>query len=171
MESLLIITGSMGAGKTSVLAEASDILSLRHIVHAAIDMDALGLAHLPSAGGNDSVMCRNLESICGNYAASGVTRLLLARAMEDRAELELCQKIVSAAKATVCRLTAGIATMQQRVRARELGLLQQQYVERVATLDAILDRARLEDFAVINENRSVSDVAKEMLIKAGWIPG
>jgi hypothetical protein len=116
-------------------------------------------------------MCRNLESVCGNYAASGVTRLLLARAMEDRAELELCQSIVSAEKTTVCRLTAGIATMQQRVRERELGLLQQQYVERVATLDAILDRVRLEDFAVINENRSVSDVAKEMLIKAGWIPG
>ena len=159
----------MGAGKTSVLAEASDILSLRHIVHAAIDMDALGLAHLPPAGGNDSVMNRNLESVCGNYAASGVTRLLLARAMEDRAELELCRSIVAAAKTTVCRLTAGIATMQQRVRTRELGLLQQQYVERVATLDAILDRARLEDFAVINENRSINDVAQEMLIKAGWI--
>ena len=50
MESLLIITGTMGAGKTSVLGEASDILALRGIAHAAIDLDALGLAHLPSAG-------------------------------------------------------------------------------------------------------------------------
>ena len=39
--------GSTGAGKTSVLAEASDILALQ-IVHAAVDLDALGLAHLPS---------------------------------------------------------------------------------------------------------------------------
>jgi hypothetical protein len=31
----------MGAGKTAVLAEASDILSLRDIVHAAIDLDVL----------------------------------------------------------------------------------------------------------------------------------
>jgi adenylate kinase len=30
-ESLLIITGTMGAGKTTVLGEASDILALRHI--------------------------------------------------------------------------------------------------------------------------------------------
>ena len=29
----------MGAGKTSVLAEASDILTLRKIPHAAIDLD------------------------------------------------------------------------------------------------------------------------------------
>ncbi|MGZ4896446.1 MAG: hypothetical protein ACXVJ0_08295, partial [Candidatus Angelobacter sp.] len=79
---MLIITGSMGTGKTSVLAEASDILALRHIVHAAIDLDALGLAHLPSAAGNDDAMYRNLKSVCENYASLGVTRLLLARAME-----------------------------------------------------------------------------------------
>jgi len=38
-------------------------------------------------------------------------------------------------------------------------------------LDDILDRARLEDFVVINEGRSIDDVAQEMLIKAGWISG
>ncbi len=31
----------------------------------------------------------------------------------------------------------------------------------------MLDRARLEDFAVSNENRSLTDVALEMLGKAG----
>ena len=166
---MLIITGSMGAGKTSVLAEASDILALRHIVHAAVDLDALGLAHLPSAAGNDGVMYRNLESVCRNYAALGVTRLLLARAVEDRAELERCRSAVSAQNTSVCRLTAGIHTMQQRVKMRESGVLHREYVARVATLDAILDRAKSEDFVVINENRSIDDVAKEMLIRAGWI--
>ena len=169
MESLLIITGSMGAGKSSVLAEASDILALRRIVHAAIDLDALGLAHLPSGADNDGAMYRNLESVCRNYAALGVTRLLLARAMEDRAELELCRSMVSAAKTTICRLTAGIATMQQRVKQRESGVLQSEFVDRVAILDAILDRAHLEDFTIINEGRSLNDVAQEMLMKAGWI--
>ena len=159
----------MGAGKTSVLAEASDIVALRHIVHAAVDLDALRLAHLPSAAGNDDAMYRNLKSVCENYASLGVTRLLLARAMEDRAELELCKSTVSAANTSVCRLTASIAEMQQRVKMRESGVLQREYVARVATLDAILDRAHLEDFVVINENRPLSEVAQEMLSKAGWI--
>ena len=44
-ESLLIITGSMGSGKTSVLGEASDLLAGRHVIHAAIDLDILGLTH------------------------------------------------------------------------------------------------------------------------------
>src|SRR6476661_2598704 len=118
----------MGAGKTSVLAEASDILALRHIVHAAVDLHALGLAHLPSAAANDGAMYRNLEAVCRNYAALGVTRLLLARAMEDRAELELCRSVVAAANTQVCRLTAGMDTMQQRVKMRESGVLQREYV-------------------------------------------
>src|SRR5579859_2099447 len=132
----------MGAGKTSVLAEASDILAMRHIVHAAIDLDALGLAYLPSASGNDSVMYRNLDSVCRNYAALGVTRLLLARAMEDGAELDLCRSAVTAANTQVCRLTAGIDKMQQRVKMGESGALQQEFVDRVTLLDAILDRAK-----------------------------
>jgi hypothetical protein len=109
MESLLIITGTMGAGKTAVLAEASDILGQRQIVHAAIDLDALGLAHLPSvdpASGarSDEVMYDNLRSISSNYAASGVQRFLVARAIEGEAQLRLCRDIIPAVKTVICRL-------------------------------------------------------------------
>jgi hypothetical protein len=168
-ESLLIITGTMGAGKTAVLGEASDILARRQIVHAAIDLDALGLAHLPSAARSDGVMYDNLRSICKNYAALGVRRFLVARAIEDSAQLELCRDIIPAANTVVCRLTASIEAMKRRVTMRDLGILQREYIARVAKLSVILDRARLEDFAVANENRSLTDVALEMLVKAGWI--
>lgn len=160
----------MGAGKTSVLAEASDILTLRQIAHAAIDVDALGLAHLPSGVRNDAVIYGNLRAVCENYAALGVQRFLLARAMEDRDQLELCRDIVPATNTMVCRLTASIATMKQRVKLRETGLSQREYVARVAKLNVILDRVQLEDFAVTNEYRSLTDVALEVLIKAEWIP-
>ena len=168
-ESLLIITGGMGVGKTSVLGEASDVLTLQHIPHAAIDVDALGLAYLPTATGNDEVMYRNLRSVCNNYASLGVTRFLLARALENRAELDLCRGIVSAANTVVCRLTANIETMEQRVKMRESGVLQRAYVARVAELNVILDRARLEDFSLTCENRSLTEIAHEMLVRAGWI--
>ena len=166
---MLIITGAMGAGKTSVLAEASDMLARHHIAHAAIDVDTLGLAYVPTAARNDEVMYRNLRSVCSNYAALGVMRFLLARALENRAELDFCRGVVSAADTAVCRLTASIETMQQRVKMREPGVSQPEYVSRVAALSAILDRARLEDFSVLNENRSLTEVAHEMLIRAGWL--
>ena len=40
------ITGSMGSGKSTTMAEASNLLTFADIEHAAIDLDALGLAHL-----------------------------------------------------------------------------------------------------------------------------
>ncbi len=167
---MLIITGTMGAGKTTVMGEASDLLALRHIAHAAIDLDALGLAHLPSTTSNDDVMYGNLQSICKNYASIGVTRVLVARAIEDRAELERCRSAVSASNTVVCRLAASIETMQRRVNMRESGVSQREYVARVANLNLTLDNAQLEDFIVTSEGRSVTEVAKEMLVRGEWIP-
>jgi predicted ATP-binding protein involved in virulence len=168
-DALLIITGSMGSGKTTVLSEASDILAVRNISHASIDLDALGTAHLPTSVEDNQLMYRNLRSVWENYAQVGLRRLLLARAIEDRAALQCCRDAVSGGKVVICRLTASIKTMQDRVQSRELGALQASYVARVAELNAILDRAHLEDFSLLNENRPVTDVAHEMLVRAGWL--
>lgn len=159
----------MGAGKSAVLGEASDLLALRGIVHAAIDLDGLGLAHLPSAAPNDDVMYENLRSVCGNYAARGVRHFLVARAIENEAQLNRCRGIIPAANTAVCRLVASAETMKRRVEMREAGVSQQDYVARVTKLNAILDDAKLEDFAVVNEDRSLTEVALEMLRKAAWL--
>ncbi len=166
-----MITGTMGAGKTAVMGEASDLLAQRQIVHAAIDLDALGLAYLPSAAPSDAVMYDNLRAVSRNYAALGVERFLVARAIEDDAQLRVCREIIPAANTVVCRLTASLETMKRRVEMRDSGVLQGEYVARVAALNAILDRVRLEDFVVSNEDRDVADVALEMLVRAGWISG
>ena len=60
--------------------------------------------------------------------------------------------------------------MRRRIESREAGISRQEYVARVSELDVILDRSRLVDFSVSNENRPLTDVALEMLVKAGWIP-
>ncbi len=166
---MLIITGTMGAGKTAVMAEASDILAQRGIVHAAIDLDALGLAHLPSAARSDGVMYDNLRSVARNYAALGVERFLVARAIESDAQLRRCRNIIQAANTVVCRLTASIEATKRRVEMRESGIARREYAARVVGLNIILDREQLEDFAVVNENRPLTDVALEMLVKARWI--
>jgi hypothetical protein len=170
-EALLIITGSMGSGKTTIVAEASDILVSRDIAHAAIDLDALGTAYFSLELHGNGLVYRNLKSVWQNYAALGTTRLLLAAALEDCTALECCCAAVSCVRLVVCRLRASSSTMQQRVRVREPGMLQQRFVDRVKELDAILDRAKLEDFAIDNEDRSVTEVAREMLTRAGWLSG
>jgi hypothetical protein len=166
---MLLITGTMGAGKSTVMAEASDLLERERIEHAAIDVDVLGLAYVASTPTNNEAMYANLECICRNYARLGVRRFLLVRAVENREELERCRQAASADTVVVSRLIAGMPTLLARVTRREMGILQAEYVARVETLNAILNRAGLEDFTIVNENRSVTEVAHEMLVRAGWL--
>lgn len=43
------------------------------------------------------------------------------------------------------------------------------YVERVKMLDDALNHARLENFAVANEGRLLTEVANEVLERAHWL--
>src|SRR5439155_17630352 len=101
-----------------------------------------------------------------NYAAAGVTRLWLAEAVESRAELDRIQRAIPDSTVVVCRLKARLETMQQRVSMREPGMLREQFIARVAELEALLDRAQLEDFSLVNDDGSVTDVARELLVRS-----
>jgi hypothetical protein len=57
----------------------------------------------------------------------------------------------------------------EKLTPREMGALQNSFVARVAELNAILNRARLENFALNNENRSVTEIAHEILTRSGWL--
>jgi len=159
----------MGSGKTTVLGEASDLLGAAGVPHAAIDLDWLAMARLPRGVVADRLMFQNLAAVWPNYAALGVERLLIARAVESREQRLQFLAAIPHAEVVIGRLTASLSTMQQRVRLRERGLLQQTLVARVAELEAILDRAAVEDFTVENDNRSVTEVARDVLTRAGWL--
>ena len=165
---IIVISGSMGSGKTTLLGEASDILASRGIAHAMIDLDAMAAVLLPDAISTE-LTYRNLASVWANYADAGVSRLLLAEAIEDRAALDRIRQAIPGADIVVCRLTASIETMQERVRLREPGMLREHFVARARALDILLDHARVEDFTVSNQARPVADVARELLARARWI--
>ena len=167
---LLIISGSMGSGKTTVLGEASDLLAEAGIAHAAIDLDWLGNMHPPQGEHGDRLMFANLAAVWPIYAAAGAGRLLVARVVDGRSELERYREAIPEAAPVVCLLTAPTDVMQERVRAREPGMLQQQYLARSAELADILANAGAEDYAVDNgAGRSVGVVAREVLLGAGWL--
>ncbi len=167
---VLVISGSMGAGKTTVLGDAHDLLKEAGVPHAAIDLDWLSIMFPSDGQHGEQLMFANLAAVWRNYSASGAERLLIARGVEDRSELELYREAIPGAELIVCRLTAPVVTMQERVRVREPGMIQEHAVGRAAELDNILERTRAEDFTVDNgEGRSITDVAREMLSSAGWL--
>jgi predicted ABC-type ATPase len=166
---LLVITGSMGSGKTTVMAEASDLLTIRGVAHAAVDLDALGMAFVPDRTPLLELTYANLRAVWGHYAAAGINSLLVACAVETVDQLQRIRAAVSATDLMVCRLTAPIGTMQERIRLREPGMLQQRFVDRIALLEQALDACRVEDFSIRNDGRRVTEVAAEMLERAGWL--
>ncbi len=77
---------------------------------------------------------------------------------------------VPGAQPIVCRLTAPLTLMHERLRVREPGMFRDQALARSTKLAAILERASIEDFTVDNgPGRQVGDVAYEMLTRAGWL--
>jgi hypothetical protein len=60
--------------------------------------------------------------------------------------------------------------MKERVAQREYGMLRHEFIARVSRLDAILDKAILEDSRLKNEDSPVTEIAREMLTRSSWIP-
>ena len=72
---LLVISGSMGTGKTTVLYEASDLLSEAGVAHAALDLDCLSVMHPQRGPRGQRLEFTNLAAVWPNYVASGAERL------------------------------------------------------------------------------------------------
>ena len=167
---MLIISGSLGSGKATVLSEVSDLLVEADVAHAAIDLDWLTIMHPKQEQYGQQLMFANLASVWPVYAAAGAGRLVVARVVEDRSDLQKYREAVPGAEPVVCLLEASIETMQERIRVREPGMFQAKAVARSATLADILRRTRAEDFTVDNgEGRSITDAGREVLSRAGWL--
>jgi len=168
---VLIISGPVGVGKTSVAHEMFDHLSERDIAHAVIDLDALGICWPFGEGDphNERMALRNLSAIWANFAANGVDRAVIARVVEDRAGLTAYEEAIPGAEIQVCRLTAGVDVLRERVGRRELGSSYESLVRRSAELAESLERSGPTDFTVGTDGRGLTEIALEALTKARWI--
>ena len=166
----MIISGSMGSRKTTVLPEVSDLLKEAEVAHAAVDLDTLSIMHPHTGEQGDQLAYDNLAAMWPNFAALGAERLVVACALEDQADLRHYLEAVPGAEPVVCLLVALLRTMQERVRSRETGILQDQFLDNSMRLAQTLPHAQAEDFKVHNgDGRSITDVAREVLVGAGWL--
>lgn len=166
----LLITGTVGAGKTSVADAVGELLTDTGVPHAVIDMDALRRAWPPPPGDrfNTAVLLRNLRSVASNYLDAGATWIVLAGVVEDADGRDRCAEVVGVPLA-VCRLRVELSVVRQRLGRRHAGEPEAMrwHLERSGELDAILDRARVEDFIVDATHRTVSEAALAVVEAGG----
>ena len=167
---ILFVIGTVGVGKTSVGAAASDILSEREIPHAFVDRDALCASWPPVERFNEATALRNLALVWTTYREQGIDRLIVAGVLETREDVRRYEDALGE-PIMICRLAAPLPARQAWLRARDEGGSLDWHLARTVELEAIVEAAALEDFVVHNDGRTRRDVALDMLRTAGWVSG
>ena len=168
---MLIVTGPVGVGKTTVAHEVARLSRPSGVPYAVVDIDALAGSYPPPPGDgfNARMAFRNLAAVWRNYADAGVRRLILAYVFENRRELEPVSEAVPGAELTVVRLHASHGALRERVAGRERGSGREWHLHRAVELADLMDRERVEDHLVHTDGRNVVEVARDVAEKAGWI--
>jgi hypothetical protein len=113
--SAVLVTGVYGSGKSTVVADLGALLQSRGGSFGLLDVDWLGWFDV--AGGpevNQRVTLSNLGSVCSAYLDVGVSRLALAWAIRDRAQLE-ATRVAVGVPLTVVRLEIDEPTVRARL--------------------------------------------------------
>jgi hypothetical protein len=163
----LLITGTVGSGKTAVAVEAARLLEGRGERAAAVDLDWLAWLHVPGFEAYDELIGRQLGAIWPNLLEVGVERLLLARAVLSRSGLAPIRAALPAVELSVVRLVAPPAVIEERLRRRDGGA---ELAEHLAAFARMAEQVASvpADAVVTNEGRSLMEVAEEVLRVATW---
>jgi adenylylsulfate kinase-like enzyme len=163
--SILIITGTVGAGKTSAAEALFDLLSANETPTAVIDFDRLTAAYPAPVDDrfNFRLGIRNLNSIISNYTSIGIKLFIIPTIVESRDDIEIFRGIIKGANVFVVRLIADITTIHKRIERREIGNLLNWHKKRACELTELFESKHLEDQIVDTENKSITTIAEEIL--------
>ena len=166
---VIFIGGRSGVGKTSVAAEASHLLARAGIRHAVIEGDNLDQAYPEPWRDGIDLAERNLAAIWANYRAIGYSRLLFTNTVSVLQLPALTAAIGTEVRAFGVLLTASDASAAERLAQREIGTALEEHIERSNRAAVRLD-AESTAFRIATDDRSVTEVASDVLAAAGWLP-
>lgn len=169
----IIVTGPVGVGKSTVAEQMGYLLLEAKVSHANVDFDQLTACY-PRPADDDpwgtKLGLSNLEAIWKNYQLAGARRLIIARVIASRSELDGLRAAVPGADVFLVRLRAAPETLQARVRRRGRGLGQEWQLNRAVELAAEMDARPIEDVLINTDEREAVTVARDVLHQAGWLP-
>lgn len=172
---VLVINGTVGAGKTTTAAAVGDLLRERGSRHGYIDGDALTQA-VPADSGdpyNQRLLFANLAAIAPNYRQAGYGLIIIPMVVEDAADRDVYARAFAGpggpADISIVRVTASEEARLARLSEREPeGYWRDWCHARTVELEEVLESAGVDDAVVTNEDRDRLDTAAEVLDVAGW---
>ena len=166
---ILLLTGTVGTGKTTVIAEIGDQLAATGLPNAVIDLDWLGWVNLGVHFHQyERLIMQNLSSTWQNYRAVGVDYLVLARGLLQLEPVDMLKDAFPGTPVTIIRLLASKETIRRRLTQRDSGETLREHLNEMDRMNQIMDNLCLEDAIVVNDGLSVEEIAEQVIHIAGW---
>ncbi len=172
---VLVINGTIGAGKTTTAAAVHDVLAEEGARSAFIDADYLcQAAPMPEDDPfGQGLLFANLAAVAPVYRAQGYGCMVIARVVEDARDRERYADALAGpggrAHVSIVRVTASQDARVARITAREPeGYWRELGLARTVELDDVLEDLDLDDGVVSSEGASRLEVARAALDAAGW---
>lgn len=171
---VLVISGTIGAGKSAIAWAVSDELTDRGVRNAVLEGDALAEGDPAPKGDpyNQGMMFAGLQALAPLYRKRGWGCVVIPRVVEDEGDRRRYSEAFAGpagpAQVSIVRLVASEKTRRARLLEREPeGRWLEWALNRTVELEGILDGADVED-AVVENNGPERMVAGEVLEAIGW---
>jgi len=167
----LLITGTVGAAKTTTATAIGDVLGESGVSHAVVDLDWLRRSW-PTPHDDPSNLAlelQNLRAVASNFVQAGAERLVLAGVLESEEVRGLYEHAVDL-PLVVCRLQVQLDRVDDRLRQRHPpGPELDWHLARSGELEQVLRTAAIGDHVVLVAEHSPEEVAREVLAAVGWL--
>ncbi len=162
---VLVVTGPVGAGKTSAAWALGDLLTERAEAGAVIDVDGLRAVwpQDPADPFAENLGRANLAAVWPNYLRRGIRWLVLADVVEQQSQRELYQQAMPGARIVIVRLDTPLDLIRQRLLARETEASIGWHLDRSEELQTIMVDRRIGDIVIEVADRSPAEVAASIL--------
>jgi hypothetical protein len=168
----VIVTGPVGAGKTTTMWMLGEVLTAAAVPHAVLDVDQVRTYHPtpPDDRFGSRLGRRNTAAVIANYLAEGARILVLADVIEHSGDVDDYRRMVPDARITVVRLDVPMDAIFERLDAREPESTIAWHRNRAPELQAIMERERIGDLVIDVGQRSPIAVATEIARCLALIP-
>lgn len=163
----VVITGTVGVGKSTVMRALSEALEARGIRHAGIDQDYLRWVYPAPEGDRfaSRLGLRNLAAIWPNLREVGLGCVLVADVVEHPSQATQYETAMPGTTVTVVRLVVAMPLILARLEGRETGESLAWSQHRAPELHEIQDRENVGDIVIDVGQRSPGEVAEEIMRK------
>ena len=168
---LLLISGPVGVGKTTVGEEVNAILVQRGTAHTLIDLDVLAERYPrpPDDRFNKRLALANLRDVWANCAAAGSRNLIIPRVIETQQDIADIQSAVPGSVPTVCQLQACDETLIGRVASREKGSGRAWHEARSLELAKSMRNNAPADLVIDTDSHSLIEIAEMLVARVAWV--